>query len=287
MFEYDGSIIEIALPTKVQMNERDKRNEKTNRQKRKVAYRARHRLLSIALDAARLQQRVRSVLGENYSNDWPWVSNKHCGCWYLQPSSSSHSCYFKSTDGHQNTWTLSLKRLNLPLVELLHRNGGCYLVDSSVRKVLPDSFSRTIPIWACVLNKIVQRYRNDFGIQHDSSWDTKLYTPASMISPEEHLEISKLIDSRLNLLYESKAIVDPKRLCQILTKPLRPIWITDSIQHSDTIVSHFEKDYTDFFMIVCCNPSSYLQNKTQKSHSRWLDEGFYYTPGAADDEVNI
>lgn len=167
------------------------------------------------------------------------VANERCGPWYTMPSSSKlsfpsfqqqlkylyhyergqpeqqnyynnyYSCYFKSTDGHVNTWNVSLKRLNLHLIQLFYQQHQIqerqrqeekeeqkqeqereqqrnnvnqnssdnsstievdnedstttstilFLIDSSVRKVLPDSFSRTIPIWACVLNRVVEYYR--------------------------------------------------------------------------------------------------------------------------------
>ena len=166
-----------------------------NRQKRKLAYRARHRLHSIDRDSKSLKERVFCALATDayYSVNainWPWVPNKHCGSWYLPHSSTFPPVYFKSTDGHIGTYAISLKRLNLSLLELLHRREGhgCFLVDSSVRKVLPDSFSRTIPIWACVLNRIVQKFRREISLLEDdnladvSDWDIKLVI-AMMPSP--------------------------------------------------------------------------------------------------------
>lgn len=38
--------------------------------------------------------------------------------------------------------------------------GGCIIVDSTRRgKRFPDSMSKTIPIWCCVLNRAVERHR--------------------------------------------------------------------------------------------------------------------------------
>ena len=103
--------------------------------------------------------------------------------------------YFKSTDGHVGTYAISLKRLNLSLLEVLHQSstttavngddgdgncagqgggGGCFLVDSSVRKILPDSFSRTIPIWCCVVNRLVLKYRRElFGVDATNDANTR------------------------------------------------------------------------------------------------------------------
>ncbi len=285
------------------MSKTTKKKNKS-RQKRKTAYRARHRLHSINRDARSLQKRVFSVLsssGVQIPENWPWISNKQCGSWYLPPSNADSNLpevYFKSTDGHVGTYGMSLKRLNLPLLELLHRYEGCFLVDSSVRKVLPDSFSRTIPIWACVINRIVQIYRRELGISchNEQQWDTNLYTPSSVVSPEEHNEINNLIDSRVKMLYKSNAIVDIKRLVGIMNKPVRASWVADGVQHGDTqLISSSEKNKLDrdnFFVIICCNPSFYIQNA--KNHITWINDaidrciegtGYYYTPGAADDEA--
>lgn len=271
-----------------------------NRQKRKTAYRARHRLLSIERDATFLaQQRLSSTLISDAS--WPWIPNKHCGSWYLPPTSYTTSVYFKSTDGHVGTYAFSLKRLNLHLIEVLREFGGCHLVDSSVRKTLPDSFSRTIPIWCCVLNRIVERYRSQLrGIStdsdctsHRSTWDTNLYTPLSIVATEEHSLISNLIESRVQLLYESRAIVDPRRLIEMMQKPLRARWVVDGRLVDDTPMTDgdfYDKGQVEFYTIVCCNPSVYSGTK----HVRWIsldksddtDQGYYYTPGAADDEAS-
>jgi hypothetical protein len=172
------------------------KKKKPEDKKQKVAYRcARHRLLSIHRDCESLQDRVRLALRDDdaasffscdYSDSWQWIAQ--CGSWYLPNPSSSASCYFKSTDGHVGTYAISLKRLNLSLLQHLFLHGGCYLVDSSARKLLPGSFSRTILIWACVMNRIVQRYRLELELELDndevlvgggvSYWDTNLYTPA-------------------------------------------------------------------------------------------------------------
>ena len=284
-------------------------NNISSRQKRKVANRSRHRLLSINRDFTNLKERVLSALhnhsiaDENIINNWPWIPNKQCGSWYLPQANNADDhqtteVYFKSTDGHIGTYAISLKRLNLQLLKLLHRNNvGCFLVDASVRKLLPDSFSRTIPIWCCVINRIVLKYRIDLGIDSEEDWDTKLYMPSSIISSEEHNEISNLIDSRVELLYQSKAVVDPKRLVEIMTKPVRAYWVANGTFQQDTnnqCTSYDQKiDSNNYFVIVCCNPSYYVEGS--KNHIEWINysssddgegsrAGYYYTPGAADDE---
>jgi len=272
------------------------------------------------------------------------VANERCGSWYGAPSSATasndedgrrrssgsllslslpSSCYFKSTDGHVNTWDFSLKRLNLPLVEhIITVDGGCFVVDSSVRKVLPDSFSRTIPIWATVLNRVVLKYIDaaDARMRQEDSqsttdcssssstpsssdgprtqqrfWDTHLYTPRGVVSNDEHAAISNLIDDRVETLFQSGAIVNPSRLIERLTKPLRVLWMNDegvlfssntptnpngedgNTSTGDipgTEIASFLKDY---FVIVCWNPSRYklvgtTNGQTPKQSSPQQDE---------------
>jgi hypothetical protein len=265
--------------------------------------------------------------------NWKLVANERCGSWYVPPPSpsppssssssslhggkeekigdknhddisSNNNCYFKSTDGHINTWEFSLKRLNLSLLEkIITIDGGCFVIDSSVRKIIPDSMSKTIPIWATVLNRIVLRYKyaaeaNGGGgaatvtgtddIDNNSTWDTNLYTPKDIVSIEEHANISSLIDDRVDTLFKSGAIVNPKRLIERLTKPLRVIWMnhkghilpsntntntntahdndendkdssdddqTAEIQTQQTTMTELLKDY---FVVLCWNPSQYV-----------------------------
>ena len=284
-----------------------------SRQQRKLAYRARNRLLSIHRDAQDLKQRVYDVLARESPHEattqrmksFPWLPNKSCGSWYLPPNelTTSTEVYFKSSDGHiTSRYAFSLKRLNLPLIELLHQVSSCFLVDSSVRKILPDSFSRTIPVWCCVMNRIVQKYRQEF-LQLDennqcdhfneSEWDTVLYAPASIVSPEEYAEISSLIDSRVELLYSSKAIVNPYWLVNKLNKPLRPMWIVEGeVQSYTNSLQSRSVDDDKYYTIICCNPSNYHEGSSSKNHIHWKNHsgsdessfGYYYTPGAADDD---
>ncbi|KAL3937990.1 MAG: hypothetical protein SGBAC_007011 [Bacillariaceae sp.] len=245
---------------------------KKKREKRKIANQARHRLQSIWKDANSIQDVIKPLMADaGFTNDgWPWIANEQCG-----------SC-------------ISLKRLGLPLLKVLRDHEGCVLVDSSVRKLLPDSFSRTIPIWACVINRIAKRYREELGMgtsgySNDNDWDVGLHTPASIVSPEEHATLSDLIDSRVDLLYQSKAIVDPRGFVTLLTKPIRACWWSNERCHEDTVLGGVKEQLglDKYHVIVCCNPSMYIEDDKpgNKNHIQWQggDDGFYYTPGAADD----
>ena len=243
----------------------------------------RNRLLSIKYD---VEEHVRPLLSK--LPKYPVVANERCGTWYspsfLFSSSSStsgtgsctmhtgtHSCYFKSTDGHVGTWNFSLKRLNLPIVNIVAKAGACLILDSSVRKDLPDSLSRTVPIWMCVLNRVVAKYRHDMQLPPLSHWDTALYTPAWLVSEEEHSIICNLLDDRVESLYTSGAIVNCKRLVETLVKPLRPYLITpDRGMDSDLVVD------PAYFAIICTSCST-LSPRLEKL-------SFDYIPGAGDDD---
>lgn len=318
----------------------------------KEASQIQHRLWSIYRDAQNVQgrgggtrrwlrryrlgeQAVSATLSAN-ATCWMVVGNERCGSWYVPPpmlpstrqgniggqsdedrtSIPPPRCYFKSTDGHVNTWAFSLKRLNLPLLQVVSRDGGVIVVDSSVRKLLPDSFSRTIPIWACVLNRIALRYAQELGLEMDANrngvhhridcahWNS-LFTPACIVDSEEHAKISRLLDDRMETLYKSRAIVHPRQFVEMLAKPLRVLWINhegmmlpQTSNASGESISTTQTTSDDYFWIVCWNPSRYHvgdnqynnQNtydemvKVTKNHMEWVeDPGYYYTPGAADD----
>lgn len=295
-------------------------NGKKKLRKKQIANRARHRLLSIHRDAEDLVKTIFEVLPNQVcesSSTWPIYPNERCGTWYVSPQLTRNegrdarlkTCYFKSTDGHSGTWNVSLKRLNLHLVKTLSESGGCIVVDSSVRKCLPDSLSRTIPIWACALNRLVLKYREVHPewktMSHSNPptlcngmWDTQLYTPDTIVTAEEHDQITALMEERVDTMYLSQAVVNPLDLVRQLTKPIRAIWITNNGQ----LLEPIEKSLRDqYLVVVCVNPSSFqmpvhsprilhpvvwtpLPDNRFKQPNHGSERGFYYTPGAADDQ---
>ena len=45
------------------------------------------------------------------------------------------------------------------VVEWVEQKGGCMIVDSTRKgKRFPDSMSKTIPIWTCVLNRAIRKH---------------------------------------------------------------------------------------------------------------------------------
>ena len=88
----------------------------------------------------------------------PLLANLRCGLWYHPQFDGT--CYFKSSDGHRSQWQLNHRRLNLHLLAVVRKAGGCLVVDSTSRgKWLPDSYSKTIPMWAATINRVAVRVR--------------------------------------------------------------------------------------------------------------------------------
>lgn len=80
-------------------------------------------LASILSDAAFIQE-IRLLYP-----DVPLLANLRAGGWYT-PSPDS-TCYFKSTDGHQNNCNFSVTRLNWHVAELAAQKGGVMVVDAT------------------------------------------------------------------------------------------------------------------------------------------------------------
>ena len=77
-----------------------------------------NRLASIKDDSNFVQD-----VAEGYN--LPLVANERCGSWYVSPEKKACSAYFKSTDGHSGQWGFSLRRLNLQVLDVVGKHGGC------------------------------------------------------------------------------------------------------------------------------------------------------------------
>ena len=209
---------------------------------------------------------------------WPVLANQRCGSWYAHPlEQSSTSCYFKSTDGHVGTWAFSLKRLNLPVLDVVSSCGGCFIVDASKSKTLPDSLSRTIPIWCAVINASVIHLAKQYDIELDANfWDDDsqqfLFTPSEVISNEERLEILAKLDQHV-ADFLACGSVDVEWLLRTVKKPLRPHWVCNSSGADSIELPCYETN--KYYCIVCISCSD---PKTSRCDVPW------YMAGAADDD---
>eukprot|EP00797_Seminavis_robusta_P008544 Sro1601_g285160.2 (455) ;mRNA; r:12209-13573 len=149
---------------------------------------------------------------------------------------------------------------------------------------MPDSFSRTIPIWAAVLNRIAERYRRDEQLLESkfSAEQLELFLPDWIIPSEERVRMDSIIEDRVEELYQSRAIVDIPGFLELMTKPLRPFWITP-LQQSNQLPTPGQQ--ATLSCLVCCNASNIRLDAKMNSRVVWMEqEQFGYTPGAADDE---
>ncbi|KAH6652156.1 initiator tRNA phosphoribosyl transferase [Truncatella angustata] len=192
----------------------------------------------------------------------PLIANERCGSWYIPPRVKHGSAYFKSTDGHTSQWKFSTRRLNLQLLDIIRQNDGCIIVDSTRRgKRMPDALGRTIPIWCCVLNRV---------LFPDRVSTHALHTPPNSVSESEHAQmearIPDFVESLKNLNLDFDKLRRPK-------KPLRPMWITQESQLLATDVV-----FEDFHPVICCTSSRRVVGTE-------LSEGGYIQ-GAGDDTEN-
>lgn len=136
--------------------------------------------------------------------DLPVLPNLRCGAWYVPHYLDT--CHFKSTDGHSRNLSFSTTRLNLNVARLAADKGGCIIVDATRRGkrfpvsilrskhcileeiprhscphyqrhlYLQDAFSKTLPIWAAVVNVAV----NKLQLLHREAniiWSTSVILP--------------------------------------------------------------------------------------------------------------
>ncbi|XP_062149162.1 tRNA A64-2'-O-ribosylphosphate transferase isoform X2 [Alnus glutinosa] len=220
--------------------------------------------------------------------DLPLLANLRCGYWY---SPKFHStCYFKSTDGHTNNWSFNTSRLNL---HVAHLKGGCIIVDSTRRgKRFPDSMSKTIPIWTCVLNRSIRNHLNSMrdtnresntSHQDDETtrqvsldWDCSLHLPL-WVSETEKAAIEDRLEEWTEQLHASGADIASLAFC--LKKPLRPLWISQkTVIWLNEVPDHDSWDFTPIILVTASSSSGVIQHRSTSEFS------WNYIAGAGDDE---
>lgn len=254
-------------------------------------------IASIVADAAFVAEMTQS------QPTLPVVANLRCGAWYVPDPEAT--CYFKSTDGHSGAWAFSLTRLNWHMALLAANRGGAFIVDATRRgKTFPDALTKTIPLWAAVVNRAVARYRRQRPLSQTADarrrgelevtqWDDTLHLPL-WISLNERAQIeARLSDWTDQLL---KVGVDMDALATTLTKPLRPLWLG---QNSRMLPTEQQPDldelqFTPLYLVSASEPNARHRivpdgfaaaSKTSTESSREDQAAsFQYVPGGGDDE---
>ena len=141
--------------------------------------------------------------------DVPFYANLRCGLWYGHKWDGT--VYFKSTDGHRDKWSFSLSRLNSNLLSALAEHGAAAVVDSTRRgKLFPDALSKTIPIWACVVNRALYRLRQNYQNQqqHSNKLNTTLQSDTEIeknkANSEQHLEGNEISERKIETIKEEE-----------------------------------------------------------------------------------
>ncbi|KAK4228220.1 putative tRNA A64-2'-O-ribosylphosphate transferase [Podospora fimiseda] len=220
-----------------------------------------NRLKSILADANFVEQVADSL-------SLPLVANERCGSWYIDPQLKKGSAYFKSTDGHTGQWKFSCRRLNLHLLELIGKENGCIIVDSTRRgKRHPDALSKTIPTWCAVLNRVL--------FPDNPSSCHQLFVPPNTVSDSEAAQITALLPEFVSSFLALAIDLQPLR--DHLQKPLRPLWVTQEDDLS-LLAEGLDSIRQEFHPVVCCTSSRRVVGTE-------LGEGGYIQ-GAGDDTEN-
>ena len=212
------------------------------------------------------------------------------------------TCYFKSTDGHCNNWSFSGTRLNVHVAEAAARRGGCVIVDAtrSTTKRFPDSFSKTVPIWAETLNRAVRDARRRgadrdvFSPEDDAAWDVFSSAAGASFPPWVGERERERIRDLLPLFSERLRAVSPdlSRLVQTLKAPLRCVWVSREtaergglplLQKTQTKTNRdedFVKAFTPVVLVSASSPMQWHGERRVGCDGR----SFAYVPGAGDDE---
>ncbi|GBF62348.1 hypothetical protein TMEN_4886 [Trichophyton mentagrophytes] len=188
----------------------------------------------------------------------PLVANERCGSWYIPPDKKVGSSYFKSTDGHMGQWDFSLRRLNLQVLDILKKYGGCVIVDSTRRgKTMPDAMGKTIPIWCAVMNRTL--------FPDKPAYHAVQFAPAYLGESEE-----SQIENKIDGFIESFRTLnlDMEKLKDRLGKPIRLVWANRDFFSENN-------EHGDSHLLVLCSASRCVRGAE-------MSEGGYIQ-GAGDD----
>lgn len=241
----------------------------------------------------------------------PLFANARAGSWYVPPilnNVPSFTASFKSADGHYGQWSSSLRRPNLNVLIEALKSGGAVIVDvTRSGKRWPDSFTKTIPIWCCLINILASFVNCTCGPQQQSQQSANpppicencihLHLHPS-VPPSENSQILArlpywLADWRRSSL-RLPPIINQLHLDNKPLKPLRPLWLTPD---SKLWQSGLPVAELDFIPIVCISASRVVPpNQRSFVEPRMEDHtlcnvdfpsfhvGFPYVQGAGDDE---
>lgn len=141
---------------------------------------------------------------------------------------------------------------------------------------MPDSLSKTVPVWCCVLNR---------ALFPDLTESHGLYVPPNVVSDSEKSQMLSRVPSFVDSLKQLN--LDLPKLRAQISKPIRPTWVTqetDLSRYNDR--NGDDGDYEDdgrifesFQPVICCTSSRRVTDGEMSGHSG-------YVQGAGDDTEN-
>ncbi len=211
--------------------------------------RAEHSILNCIASIVHDYEFVSDVAGA--FTPFPLLPNLRCGGWYA--AVPTDNCYFKSTDGHSGEWSFSTARLNLHVAQIAAQHGGVCIVDATRRgKTFPDALTKTIPIWATVINRAVAKLKLNTSSASSAATaaaiDNNNKNTESLdlclphwISKNEKNQIEQRIDTWVEELL-ALGVASSLVAATLKKKPLRCIWVS---QEQD-----IEKELDDWLEIA-------------------------------------
>lgn len=135
---------------------------------------------------------------------------------------------------------------------------------------MPDSLSKTVPVWCCVLNR---------ALFPELTGSHGLYVPPNVVSDSEKSQMLSRVPGFVDSLKQLN--LDLAGLRALVSKPIRPTWVTQ-----ETDLSHYSENEDDknhifesFRPVICCTSSRRITDGEISGHSG-------YVQGAGDDTEN-
>ncbi|XP_057956393.1 tRNA A64-2'-O-ribosylphosphate transferase isoform X2 [Malania oleifera] len=156
--------------------------------------------------------------------------------------------------------------------------------------------SKTIPIWACVLNRAIANYSNRMrkngtvlvgelytsnqdaktSVHMSYDWDCSLHLPL-WVSKTEKAAIEDCLEKWTKQLEASGA--DIASLALLLKKPLCPLWISQrTVIWLNEVPDYDSWDFTPIILVSASSSNGIVQHRTTSEFS------WNYISGAGDDE---
>lgn len=171
-------------------------------------------------------------------------------------------------------------------------------MDSTRRgKPFPDSMSKTIPMWTCLLNRAVKNYLRRMSVESQgdgesesncslnetadvrllsNDWDSSLHLPL-WVPDTEKAAIEGHLEEWTKQLESCGA--DIGSLASILRKPLRPLWISQKTRIWLNEVPDCDSwDFTPIILVSASATDGIIQQRSISEFS------WHYISGAGDDE---